>query len=155
MQRQQGFTLIEVTLAIVLLSGAMVVLLGLQSSIMRRTYVDSQNQLAMMAARQVLSAIEVSDLPVDTQETSGDLKEILTSLISVNAEDEKSLKIFDELSLHLSVSFWGIPTVDEQAMKRVELTVSWSDRPQDALQVVYFFPNDEEASLESGDTDEE
>jgi type II secretory pathway pseudopilin PulG len=148
---EAGFTLIEVTLAILLLSGAMVILLGLQSAVMRRTYIDTQNQRAMMAARQVLSAVEASDLPVDTQETSGSLKEVLSGLIEINAEDEKSLQDFEDLRVHLSVTFWGIPTVNDQAMKRVELTVSWSENPQDSLDVTYFIPNDEEATGEETD----
>ena len=154
---ESGFTLIEVTLAILLLSGAMVILLGLQSAVMHRTFVDTQNQRAMMAARQVLAAVEASDLPVDVQETSGTLEEVLSALLEINAEDQKTLKDVADLRVHLSVSFWGIPTVNDQAMKRVELTVSWSDNPRDALRITYFIPNDEEASdeVDSSESDEE
>ena len=87
--RTAGFTLIEVCLALLVLGGSMIVLLGLQSSIIGRTIRDSKKQRAMLLSRQILSAIETSNTPLVEQSTDGTFKDVLDSVLSLLWGDDQ------------------------------------------------------------------
>lgn len=141
--RQAGFTLIEVTIAIFVLAGALVIILGLQSSIVRRAVTDKEEQVALLAARRILAAIETSGDPVPVGETSGTALEVLQSAIgsqNIASDEDDTLK---NLEATLAVSYRGIPTLNDQAMKQIDLKISWSKGGGDSVSISYFIPNDE------------
>lgn len=140
--KELGFTLIEVVLAILILGAALSVLIGMQSSVLSQTLRDRNEQQAMLFARRILSSLEVTEETIKVGEQQTSAKKMLEDFNLLN-EDEDDLVRLDSLQATLQVSFSGIPNVDEEAMKRILLRVSWSPAPEDSFEVVYYIPNDE------------
>jgi len=140
-----AFTLMEVTIAVLILSTALITLLGLQSSLLTRSLRDEEKQQAMLLARSILSAIEVKNRDIDTQDSTSTVDELLDKL-ALNIRDEGSeetLKKFDFMA-RLKVENVSIKDLKENVMKSVSLTIYSSDasidqdgKIQDAFEVVY------------------
>ena len=141
LRRSRGFTLIEVVIALVILGSAMVVLLGLQSSILKRTIEEQRKQRAMLLARQVMTAVESQDdLPIEGSLT-GRIDEILSGLHMISNTDQTLSD--DDLTFRaeFNTSDWGIPGVADKAMRKFELIMRWGEAPDESLTVIYFTPN--------------
>ena len=137
-----GFTLIEVTLALMVLGGSLVVLLGLQSSIIERTLRDSKKQQAMLLARQLLSEIEMMESPLPAQKTDGPFRDVLNSLTLRNPAAGQPEPGEADFVVHLEVENVGIPDVAQDAMRKITLTLSWGPNSVDQLSAVYFTQGD-------------
>ena len=140
--RRGGFTLIEVVIALVILGGSLVVLLGLQSSIIERTIRDSKKQRAMLLARQILSAIEVAQTPPVPQSTDGSFKDVLNSVLTSNETNREESPEDAEYHAQLEVESVGIPKLAPDAIRKITVTISWSPSPLDQLTAVFFTPSD-------------
>jgi len=151
---QEGFTLMEITFAILILAGSLVILLGLQSSVIHRTIQDSQKLRAIMCSRQILSAIEARTEPLEIQDTTSSVKRILESLIRPDPSDEEDLEKLDDFSVRLLVEYLELPKTGPDSIKRIQLTLSWGDTPAESLEVVFFTPTTEEDFLDEEDEDE-
>lgn len=141
-----GFTLIEVIMAIVILASALTVLLGLQASIIERTIRDSNQKQAAMFTRQILAAIESEEAagnPLAIQNTKATIEELLVSILGGPYIFPEGVPVEDFTGI-LDVTYAGIPSVNPEALKRIEVTVLWSDLPQDKISVLLFIPYDEE-----------
>lgn len=139
--RSLGFTLLEVALAVLILSASLVIMLGLQSSSMRRSYEDRRRQEAMLLARQVLAALESRKEPLPAFTTTGTVEDILREAYDdSNAvdRDPDPQRLFEAT---LAVEDFGIPDVDDKALKRVYLNMAWGRGPFDSIEVYYFIPN--------------
>ena len=141
-QPAQGFTLIEVTVAIIILASALTILIGMQSSLMSQTLRARNEQQAMLLARRLLASFEVVDpeLSPGTQELSA--AEALKLEEVSSKRDEADFKGYENFTVRLQVSYLGIPNIDPQAMKQLLVDVMWSEDPGDSLQIVYFTPNE-------------
>lgn len=139
---QAGFTLMEVTIAVVILAASLVTLLGLQSSIIRLTLRDDERQHSMLLARSILSAMEVHLDEVEPQDRTATAEEVLKGLNITPPEDFQSTKesLF-KLSVHIVVDNWSIPKVGDDIMKRIRLSIFSDSTPDDAFEVLYFVPN--------------
>ncbi len=134
----RGFTLIEVALALVILGGSLVVLLGLQSSIIQRTIRDTRKQRAMLLAREILSAIEASQTPPVPQTTDGSVSDVLEVQLTTPDTNRKENPEDREFVAKLDVTLVGIPNVAPDAMRKVVLTISWGPGDLDQFTTVYF-----------------
>ena len=134
-----GFTILEITFAILILAGSLTVLLGLQTSSVQRTMRDRNKQQAMLMARQILAAVESSREPPEIGSTSGSAREVLEK--ALGDRDSKTIEesSADSYSAELAVEKWQIPTVEADVIRRLRLTLSWSENPLDSLSVYYFF----------------
>lgn len=141
--RQSAFTLIEVTFAILILASSLVIILGLQSSSIQRTIRDRNKQQAMLVAREILAAIETSREPLEVGERHMRAVDLLKELLPTGSDDTASPETTSELRADLRVAFWELPNIDPQAVKRIDLVISWSDDPLDRLDVTYFVPYSE------------
>jgi len=143
----RGFTLIEVIMAIIILSGALVVLLGLQSSVVNQTIRDRTEEKAMLLARRILASLESSNVPIAIGTNLEDGYQVLEDLEVVGGRNDmtkdemESLKSFQ---VERTVSYWGIPNIDEHAMRQIVLRIRWSDAPEDLFEAVYYVPNDDD-----------
>jgi hypothetical protein len=146
-----GFTLIEVVFAVLILSASLVTLLGLQESSLQLSAHDRFTQRAMLYAREIMSPIETSPDPIETQDTDGTIEEILNQFSPVKLETTVRPLSATMFRAHIKVEDWGIPKVNEQAMKRITLTIRWSDSPLDAFQIMYFMPNEGDQSSKAID----
>ena len=144
-----GFTLLEVALAILILASALVILIGMQSSAIDQAFRDKYSQQSMLLARELLSVIESTEdvINVGEKEAVADkiLQEepfsILGDKRERDADYDSALK---NLMVRLSVSYWGVPGLDDHAMKKITLGIWPIEMPDEVFQVVYFIPNDED-----------
>lgn len=157
--QELGFTLVEILIAVVILATSLTVILGLQSAVIDRTVSSNVKKEALLATRQILSAVEAREangIPLDTQIYEGSISELLTVLLEIPYERGQSREWeAPELQGELLVEYWGIPQVSEQAMKRVQFTVRWGESEREALRTTLFIPFDEdELAQPSGEDDE-
>lgn len=151
---QRGFTLIEITFAIVILAGSLVVLLGLQSAATQAAIRDARKQEAMLAARTLMSTLEISTEELEVQERTAPMIELLGDFIPGDgllfepAQDRRRAP-FASLTGTLKVEYWPLPGLDPEVVKRIHLRVAWSDSPIDAVEVMYFLPSGEAIGMES------
>jgi type II secretory pathway pseudopilin PulG len=143
---ERGFTLIEITIAILVLAGSFTVILGLMASATQRAVRDRNSQSAMLMARRILAAIETNkDAPsVGVQEDSAN--RILTSLMPGIEENSPELDETKMFSARLTSAAWPVGD-DKESLVRVSLELFWSDSPADSFYVTYFMPknpNEEE-----------
>jgi len=140
--RNAGFTLIEVTLALLVLGGSLVVLLGLQSSIVDRTLRDSKRQRAMLLSRQILAILETAKEPPALQKTNGSFHDVLTSLTDSSKDAAAPNPEDAEFEAHFEVQDVGLPEINPNAMRKVTLKISWGPDSIDQITAVYFTPGD-------------
>ncbi len=141
-RQDSGFTLVEITIAVLILAGSLTVLLGLQSSVLQSTYRDQQKLKAMLLARRIFSAIEVSDLPLNPGTQEGSAARIIESIGDVDPEEIEDLPKEEEFQVELVVENWGLPGVSEEALKRVQLFIRWGETNREQFLVTYFIPFD-------------
>jgi len=139
----RGFSLIEITFALLVLAGSLVTLLGLQSSILERTGRDSMKQHAMLAAGMIMAAVETSALDIEVQDRSGSLAEILALLLPSPPAPTELPREFERLTARIQVENWQIEGLEADAIRRVLVTLSWSPAPPDSFTVLYFLPGSE------------
>lgn len=134
----------EVTFAIVILSSALVVLVGLQSAVAERSIYDDNRKVAMHFSRQILAAIETreaSQEPLEDQNTVETAEVMLQNILGTNVPPIQNVRPPSiELQAQLIVGPWGIPDVADNLMKKIELTLFWSDSPRDQFRTVFFMP---------------
>lgn len=139
---QQGFSLIEIVFAVLIFAGSLVVLLGLQSSSLQLTARDKLTQRAMLYARRILAPLETSSDPIEIQDVEGTVRDLLARVTPGDIDLAQDESIDPNFRAHLKVESWGIPNINDEAMKRLSLTIRWSQSSDDMFQIVYFLPND-------------
>lgn len=153
-KKSLGFTLMEVTIAVVILSSALVTLLGLQSSILKRALRDEEKQQAMLVARTILSAIEVRNKDIEVQDGVSTVQQLLGKLqldIS-DKENDKSIQKF-EFMARLKVENVGLKNIGDNLLKSVSLSIYSKQAPevngfvQDSFDVTYLIPQEDEEEV--------
>ena len=139
--REEGFTLIEIILAIMLLAAGLSVILGLQSSAVDQTIRDRNKEFALLAGRRILSTIESGDGDIEILDKDEPMDKLLQSFgaLDRNSKEEDLVRLA-EFQGHIKVEKWGIPEVNPDAMKKILLDISWSPSPRDMVQLIYFVP---------------
>jgi prepilin-type N-terminal cleavage/methylation domain-containing protein len=155
--RHAGFTLIEITLAVLILASGLSVILGVQSSIIGRTLEDQRVLRAMLAARTVLSALEIRHKPLEVGTSEGSVKEILEKFSTPDNDDSENSEVPDDLHLALTVEFQPLALPDpsgktpgsqnDKALKRLTLTVGEATSTEEILRITSFIPNDEDEEV--------
>ena len=139
----RGFTMIEIMIAVLILAGSLVVILGLESSLTKQALRTKNKQAAMLLARRVLAGIEASETVPEDQDITQPMSKLLDTFAGVSADESKQPQQDpNEYVGHLLVATTQIQGLEENAIKRVTLNVSWSDQPSDSVQVDYFIPNE-------------
>lgn len=146
---ERAFTLMEVSIAVLILAASLVVIIGLQSSIITKSNHDRMNLQAMLFARRILAQYEANISEISTGEIRGTAEELLKGVES----DSDQIKIYAGMDAFLKIEQWDIPQ-KPQALKRLTVTVSWGDDPYDSMTVFYFVPY-EEVDSEEVDEDED
>lgn len=150
---QQAFTLIEVTIAILVLASALAVLLGLQSSLLGLSIGDRQRQDATLLARRILSIIEAAPQH-SPGEQSGDGLKMLGEYVSLDDIQASEMERLRSFQVQIDTTTMGIPGLAEDALYRIVLSVSWGPAPQDRIEVLYFDPNTESIQEEPEEAEE-
>jgi len=136
---ERGFTLIEITLAILVLAGSFTVILGLLSSATQRAVRDKNSQSAMLLARRILAAIETSkDIP-NTGVQEDPANRLLATLMPGIEENSPELEDGKIFNARMTTEDWPVGE-DKDSLVRISLVLSWSDSPGDSFYVTYFMP---------------
>lgn len=158
LNRRDGFTLIEVAIALLVMAMSMTTILGLQSSAMRRAIHDRGMQQAMLVTRELFAEMEGSDVPLPVGDQNMTVPE-LVDVVAGSGSKDLSLQELKEASknmeAHIIVDYFGAKPLDDKAMKRIDIEVAWSPAPEDRLRVVHFVPNDENGAQEAADEEED
>ena len=140
-----GFTLIEITFAIMILAASLVVLLGLQSASVERTVRDRNRQQAQLIARQILTAIETDREGIEEGEAEGTIEEVLKEFPAFKSLDLRETDALNRFQARVSVKYWEIPQLEKiapKSIKRIEVNIYWGRSDYDTFSVVYFIPEE-------------
>jgi len=137
-----GFTLVEVAVAIAILAVAFTTLITLNTRFLSSYFNDRNITQAALLAQRVLSLMEVEGSPPDVGSKKGDFLELL----------EKSGDIYKKNEIEQLVKNWtytlevqAIPVPpDDDAMRRIDLTVSWGESAAEEFALVYFMKSKSE-----------
>ena len=140
-ENSKGFTLIEIIIAVMILSISLITLLGLQSSATEIALRTRNKQEAMLASRALMSAIEYSSSDIENQKAKGPVSEVAQRFLNKEAiaplvAQEQKLP----LTANLTIEYWPIAGLPENRVQRITLIVAWSDNPADSLTTYYFIP---------------
>ena len=149
-----GFTLVEVVIAILVLAGSLVVLLGLQSSAVTKALRDRNQLQAMLAARHIFAAVEVFQ-QFDDRDDTLPVYQLLRDLEALpdfgdSAEEEQ---LYAGMEARIQISEWENPEAlaplgaDINLLKRIYLQIFWGESPDDQLEIVYFIANENTSEL--------
>jgi len=139
---QRGFTLVEVVIALVILGGSLVVLLGLQSSLITRTLRDETQERASLLTRQLLAPLEAGLSSTDTIDTSGTFQEVYARVTKDLAQPSDLDSTDNNAMFRVSYTIvpWKIEGFDDDLMHKVTVIVSWGENPSDRTITNYFVP---------------
>lgn len=157
--KRRGFTLIEITIAVLILAGSLVILLGLQSSATARSVDDRVRQHAMLEARKILTALELAPEEPALGEIRGPVREVVSQIfqpLSTESMEDSARREAWALpytfEATLRVERWELPRI-EDAMRRITVRVAWGPNPAEAYEVEYFIPHTaEEEAPDPGNT---
>jgi len=142
----RGFTLIEVVFALVILGASLVVLLGLQSSLITRTLRDESQEQALLLTRRLLAPLEAGLSSTNTVEITGTFQEVYSKIMppGVSAQNSKSIEGAadpnDSFNITYSIADWKIANIDADVMRKVSVIVSWGKATADRTTTNYFIP---------------
>jgi type II secretory pathway pseudopilin PulG len=136
-----GFTLLEIAFALILLSGSLVVVIGLQSSNIKRAVSDRNQQKAALLARSILSAIETDPEAVQEQNTEENVDKLLQKLIPTEETQEERLEQSEYLAnLIVQIVEMPIPPDTIIRLKKIDLTITHKSIDSEPFKTVYFLP---------------
>lgn len=138
-----GFTLIEITIAIFLLASALTIILGLHVSSVSRAINDQSSMQAMLLARRILTSIETGQTRPETQDNYSSATEFLVAE-DISPEEEEMLSKF---MVNLKIEQWEIPGYEDIKVKRIFLKVDWGEQPEQTLSIYFFVPDNEDESI--------
>lgn len=140
-KKNSGFTLIEIVIAVTILSLSLITLIGLEGAATSEALRTRNKQFAMLMARRIMTNIEL-DAEVLTDQTLTDSAEgVLNQFGTDDPADRATERSSDvPMSAELSIKGWNIPGLPDDSVKKVTLRVFWSSNPVDSIEVVYFVP---------------
>jgi len=151
--KDSGLTLIELSFAILILTGSFMVLISLHSSSVEQAIRSRNSQHAMLVARRIMAAIEASENSVDIQSREASALDILYDLMPQSPEsirtDQNDVNL-NNMGARLDVQYWEMPGLESEAVKRVMLEIFWGENSYDAFRIVYFIPGDGSEHAEMG-----
>jgi len=138
-----GLTFIEVLIAILILGMSISTILGLQFSVMEQALQDKNQRIAMLIARNVLSAIEIDPSSFSNKHINKPASSIIKDFIGNINLDKEELAQYNNFNVELNIQETEIPmitgeNIDFIAMKEIHLTVFWGDLDNEQTNVVYF-----------------
>lgn len=134
MKASCGFTLLEIMIAVLILSVSMIVLLGLQASVLSQERRDSERQQAISVAKQILAAIE---LHPERLKSGSESASKLLAFLSPNSPALRESNLYSELEVELI----SLPEFPDKDLEKINLTISWGNSELDQVSFVYVRPD--------------
>jgi len=140
----EGFTFMEIVIALAVMASAAAIIIGMQGAALRRTMRDSSAQQALLVARRIMAPIEAMN-PKNFNLSSQDNQPV-TSIFQTLGLPAAEVKGEDDplksLMASITVDDLPIPLLQKEAlMKRVALRITWGAGLDDALEVLYLMPD--------------
>ena len=135
---QNGFTLIEIMIAVLILATALVVMLGLEQSNIVRTINDQNRKVALSLARKVMAAIDLEQITINIDEEKE--SKIIDFFNQNNIEyDNDDKKNYDKFSIVLKASSPTIAGIEQDnIIKLIELKILWGESYKEQLSIVRY-----------------
>jgi len=140
---QDGFTFIEIMIALIILATAVSTLLGMQGAAIARTVRDKDAQQAMLLARRIMASIEA--MPQGKNLDTFEDKPALAALQQFGIPDppdeasKQALSPF-KISLGMGDLTLPLPNVEEEPLTKINLQISWGAQPDEMFSVTYLIP---------------
>ena len=139
-----GFTLLEIMLAISIFAVALIPALSLQNAALNRLYRNDKEFRAMLTARQIMSFMEILRRPPREEQLSGPavtiLEQLGTSATGASYRHPNPAEI-EDLFVELAIEPWQIEGLPDNRLLRITAIVSWGPGEMDALRLNYIVPN--------------
>lgn len=136
----------EIAIAVFILAASLASLIGLQAAAVQKSLSDAGRLRAMLLSRHILASIETRDEVLEVAQNSASAKEFLEEQEVLEEEKNTGLDL-EGLTVDQQVQYWGLPEKPD-ALKRVVLSVRWSEAPNDVYTTYYFVPNDDDQSFD-------
>ncbi len=133
-----GFTLVEIIVSVVILGLGLTSLIGIQTNYIDSYLREDNLTRAAMFSQYILSMIEIEPDPPDSGKTSGRLESYLSEIGYFDGDFKKDEAVnLDGWEYTLEVQSVDVLVLTD-AMKRVELTIRWSEFDLDSFNVIYY-----------------
>lgn len=134
-----GFTLLEVLIALLILATSMVTILSLQGAIMSRTVQDSRAQRALLASRLILSLIEAQEDTLPFTNDQGTVADIIKVIAPEGGNLPTILNLSDYADIQAAITTqpWTAGGIAENLLKKFVITLKWGDGPGEFLETTY------------------
>lgn len=136
-----GFTLVEVLLAIVVLAAGVTTIYGLQAANARATLQISNENQAVLLARQFFATLDARpepSPPVGEQTVEGTFEDIYRGIgMKAPPFSEDALARY---RVTMVVDQWTVGDLLKRPMRRMQLTIRWGGTARDHITLTYFFP---------------
>jgi prepilin-type N-terminal cleavage/methylation domain-containing protein len=138
---EAGFTLIEVSIAVVILAAAVTTLYGLQAANTRSTlHIANENQ-ATLLVRQFFAMMDARSTnlpPIAEQVVEGTVEDIYRGIGVTPPLLSEDARV--RFRAKLVVDQWPLAALLKSPMKRMQVTISWGPTDSDRLLLTYFLP---------------
>lgn len=135
---KKGFTLIEITVAVSILSLALVALLGLQSKMVDTYYSEASRVKASFIAQYMMTMLEVDPEPPETGIKEGDLVSRLDEIGFFHRNEKKEQeKPYLNWTYRQDVQSFDLPLFKD-AMREVRIDVKWGRTENETFSLIYY-----------------
>lgn len=136
---QKAFTLVEIMAAISILGIGLASLIALQTRLVDNFLRERQLLRAALAAQYIMTFAEIEEEPPSTGSSEADLNDSLRALGYFEGEGVSALeRQYEGWLLTKNVTSVDYPGLKEDIMRRIDLSVSWSEKSSDRYSLIYF-----------------
>ena len=142
-----GFTLVEIAVAVAILGLALTTLVGLHTRMLNTYYNERNRTQAAFIAQYLMTMLEVAKDPPSTGSSEDELNSRLSE-VGYYAGDElsKQKERLQGWKLEQEVTSIDLPLL-EDALRRVDLSIRWGPTEDEAFSLVYFIDNREATGI--------
>jgi len=138
---EQGFTMVELLAAVVLLGFALTTLISMQTNFAESYFQEESRTRAAMYSQYILALIETADEPPDAGSERGDLTSKLEELGYFNENHQREDDIILE-GWEYELEIESIPVLEiEDALRKVELIIAWGESDRERFPVLFYMKN--------------
>ncbi len=142
--REDGFTLLEIAIAVAILGVALVTLVGLQTRLIDSYVQEKNREQAALYAQYLMSITQVQVEAPEVGTEEKDLESILREAGYFDNDRRRDFELMlDGWSYLRSVSSISAPTVEglpplEDILRRIDLEIRWGEAEDESYRLVYF-----------------
>ncbi len=137
MNKESGFTLVEIAIAVAILGLAFSTLIGLHTRMIDTYSVERNRNIAAMLGQYIFALTEVAPQPPDIGSENGSLENKLSDLGFFDDEKDYFKDDLIDWQYKSSVTSYDLVSI-EDVYRRIELDISWGETTEDSFQLVYF-----------------